>query len=90
MSAAIYAGDVVHVGPAYRMGGGHEPDGWEGTYTVLEVRPTGDVWLARGALDPDAYREARDARDWDLAVHHGRCSFLGRVRRGVSAIGGAL
>lgn len=62
-------GDVVEVGPAYRMhptsdkpgSGTHEPDGAEGRYTVLSgAEKNGiDYRLARGVYDkpppPDEY-----------------------------------
>lgn len=72
-------GDLVVVGPGYRMGGTYEPDGAEGPYTLLELRPTGDVLLARGHLTLSEYLDALDTLDWDLSVAAGRCTVVGVV-----------
>lgn len=69
-ASATYApGAIVTVGPAYRMGGTYENDGWEGTYTVIRrCGPPGspDYYLRRGV------HTDLDHSDWHGIVHAAR------------------
>lgn len=66
---AYAPGDVVTVGPAYRMGGSYVHDGCEGTYYVL----------SRIGDSPD-YKLARNPGDsWDVIVYASRLT-LGAAR----------
>lgn len=73
MSTQIQVGDIVEVGPAYRMGGTYERDGSEGFYLVSSVSKYGGVGIAY--LTPGvvpAY--APDERDDDLYISQTRCT----------------
>lgn len=60
-------GSIVKVGPAYRMGGTYEADGWEGVFTVIRRCSDGpDYYVARGR------HQDLNGLDWDGIVHASR------------------
>ena len=67
-------GDIVEIGPAYRIGGSYYYDGSEGIYTVLGelASPYGapDYYLARGEISNP------NKNDWELIVHPSRLSLV--------------
>lgn len=68
-------GDVVEVGPAFRMGeregqGKLVADGYEGTWTVVGFgKLDQNLALVRGAVDA----KGLDRSDCELWMHRGRC-----------------
>lgn len=74
MRRTFKPGDLVHVGPGYRMGGTYQADGTEGLYWVIDMMPDkADYYLARhhsGHPCPPTGRE----NDWDYIVHTSRIS----------------
>lgn len=69
-------GDIVRVGPAYRMGRMYHHDGHEGVYTVVK-----EVVMSGGKTFYDlANGEVDQPEDWDLNVHAARLTIVRRAR----------
>lgn len=66
----LAVGELVTVGPAYRMGGAFVPDGFEGEYTVVGVAGH-DYKLVRGDHRHDALALADDGL-WDACINEAR------------------
>lgn len=68
-------GDLVRVGPGYRMGGTYETDGVEGLYWVIDTMLDGrDYYLARRRPGYACPPTGRANADWDYIVHASRIS----------------
>ena len=63
VSCQYDVGDLVYLGPAYRIGGVYQADGWEGSYIVVKVQDCGHYRIARGDVVTD---------DHDLIIHCSR------------------